>query len=215
MKPIIIVLTVLLFISTNCTAKSSYQSHYVSVPHLHKVLNQVKRTSNVSQRALSKAFNYYEKNRYKKRLSPNYIAIADYTKTAMEKRLYIINLHSGVVNSHHVAHGKNSGAKGGRVWRSSNTKNTHMTPYGFFKVGVQEGTTYKKKYKYLSIKGLEQSNKKVGEPTRKGGRDILLHTANYVNWAGRSYGCFAIKPQDKWTVFSRLKTALLYSYTGR
>ena len=219
MKKFILIVTTLTLVSTNTYARNSYNNtykgHYVSVSHLHKIFNRVKRHSNVSQRALSNAFTFYEKNRYRKHLSPDYLAIADYTKSAMEKRLYIIDLHSGRVNNHMVAHGKNSGAKGGRVWHSSNVINSHMTPYGFFKVGRKEGVTYKKKYRYLSIEGLEWNNRKVGEPTRKGGRDILLHTAKYVASGGRSYGCFAIKPQDKRSVFSRLKTALLYSYTGR
>lgn len=215
MKLIIIVLSLLLFTTSHCVAKNNSKYSYVSTSHLKKILYKVKKNSNINARALSKAFNYYEKNRYKKGLSANYIAIADYTKTSKEKRLYIINLRNGAVNRHHIAHGKKSGAKGGRVWRSSNSKNTHMTPYGFFKVGLHEGVTTKKRYRYLSVKGLEYSNQKVGDSIRKGGRDILLHTAKYVNWGGRSYGCFAIKPKDKGVVFNRLKTALLYSYTGR
>jgi len=219
MKKLIILFSLLTLISTNIYAKNSYgrkyKGSYVSVAHLHTIFDRVKRTSNVSQRALSQAFTFYEKNRYKKRLSPDYIAIADYTKTAMQKRLYIIDLHNGRVHRHMVAHGKNSGLKGGRVWRSSNVVNSYMTPYGFFKVGSREGITYRKKYKYLSVQGLEWSNRKVGEPTRKGGRDILLHTAKYVANGGRSYGCFSIRPQDKRAVFNRIKTALLYSYTGR
>lgn len=207
MKNIIILFTILFFTTSNCTASSNYKSNYVSVPHLQKVFHQVKRNSDVSQRALSNAFNYYEKNRYKQKLSPDYIAIADYTKTAMEKRLYIINLHTGMVYQHMVAHGKNSGDMGGRVWSASNQINSYKTPTGFFKVGTQEGVT-SKRYKYLGIEGLESKNRNAKK------REILLHTAKYVEWGGRSQGCFAIKPEDKWQVFSRLKRALLYSYTG-
>jgi len=219
MKNLILSLTVLIMITSNVYAKHSYNNkykgHYVSVSHLHKIFDIVKINSDVNQKALSEVFRYYEKNRYKKRLSPDYLSIADYTKSATRKRLYIIDLHNGTVRNYMVAHGKNSGSKGGRVWRSSNKINSLMTPYGFFKVGTKEGITYKKRYRYLSVKGLQWNNRKVGEPTRKGGRDILLHTAKYVASGGRSYGCFAIKPQDKWSVFSKLKRALLYSYTGR
>jgi hypothetical protein len=209
MKSIFIIFSILLFSTLNSSAKSTYGGHYVSIPHLHKIFNQVKKNSDVNKQALANTFTYYERNRYKKDLSPNYMAIADYTKVAMHKRLYIINLHSGRVYTHLVAHGKNSGAKGGRVWRSSNKLGSHMTPFGFFKIGSKEGITTKKRYDYLSVEGLEQKNKNAKK------RDILLHTANYVNWAGKSYGCFAIKPQDKYQVFSKLKKALLYSYTGR
>jgi len=207
MKHIILVLSIALLTTTTSSAKSSYRGGYVSVAHLHEVFDKVKRTSDVSQQALSNAFNYYEKNRYRKHLSPDYIAIADYTKLATTKRLYIINMHSGQVYRHMVAHGKNSGAMGGRVWRASNRFNSYQTPTGFFKVGRREGLT-SKRYKYLGIEGLEWKNRNAKK------REILLHTANYVKWGGRSGGCFAITPQAKKQVFKRLKTALLYSYVG-
>ena len=213
MKFKIITSSLLLLLSTTLDAKSSYNDwhfgHYVSKSHLHYVFNKVKRTSNVSQKALAKTFNYYEHNRYRKHLSQDFIAIADYTKLATQKRLYIINLHTGAVSRYFVAHGVNSGAKGGRVWRSSNVYGTNMTPYGFFKVGRKEGKTVKKRHNYLPIEGLEWKNRNA----RK--REILLHTASYVSRLGRSNGCFAILPEDRWKVFPRLKSALLYSYTGR
>ena len=214
MKKIIqFTLILFLFVST-VDARSSYNKYYSNY-HLNKIEKRVYSRSTVSKKALREAFRYYKKNRYKQRLSKRYIAIADYTKTAHKKRLYIIDLRNAKVHQYHVAHGKKSGAKGGRVWRSSNRLNSYMTPYGFFKVGSKEGITAKKRYKYLPIKGLQRTNKKVGLPTRFGGRDVVVHTARYVNNGGRSYGCFAIKPQDKRIVFKRLKKALLYSYTGR
>ena len=213
MKLKIITTSLLILLSTTLNAKSSYNDwhygHYVSKSHLHYIFNKVKRTSNVSQKALAKTFNYYEHNRYNKHLSRDFIAIADYTKVSSAKRLYIINLHSGAVLRYLVAHGKNSGAKGGRVWRSSNVYGTNMTPYGFFRVGVKEGKTVQNRHEYLPIEGLEWKNRNAKK------REILLHTASYVSWSGRSNGCFAILPQDRWQVFSRLKSALLYSYTGR
>ena len=213
MKFKIITSSLLILLSTTIDAKSSYNDwhfgHYVSKSHLHYVFNKVKRTSNVSQKALAKTFNYYEHNRYRKHLSQDFIAIADYTKLATQKRLYIINLHTGAVSRYLVAHGVNSGAKGGRVWHSSNVYGTNMTPYGFFKVGRKEGKTVKKRHNYLPIEGLEWKNRNA----RK--REILLHTASYVSRLGRSNGCFAILPEDRWKVFPRLKSALLYSYTGR
>ena len=208
-----VTISMLILLSTALSAKSNYSNwhlgHYVSKSHLHYIFKKVKRISDVSQKALAKTFYYYEHNRYKKHLSPDFIAIADYTKVSTKKRLYIINLHSGVVLRCLVAHGKNSGAKGGRVWRSSNVYGTNMTPYGFFKVGVKEGKTVKYRHRYLPIEGLEWKNRNAKK------REILLHTASYVAKQGRSNGCFAILPQDRWKVFPRLKSALLYSYTGR
>lgn len=201
----------LLFFSLNTQASTSYRDmqdrNYVSVSQLHYVFNHVKRISNVSQKALAKTFFYYENNRFSQRLSPYYLAIADYTKYASEKRLFIINLHTAQVTKYLVAHGKNSGARGDRVWSAGNAVGSYKTPTGFFKVGNKEGTT-SKRYQYLGIDGLEWKNRNAKQ------RDIILHTAPYVGRAGRSHGCFAIQPEDKWQVFSRVKNALLLSYVG-
>ena len=183
--------------------------------HLQKIYKKVYKKTNISKKALKKAFAYYKKNQRKRGLSKKYLAIADYTKTAKHKRLYIINLKNGKVYRHKIAHGKRSGKIGGKVKRSSNRRGTNMTPYGFFKVGSYVGKTKKKRYRYLSVKGLQWSNRKVGYPTRKGGRDVIVHPAKYVKRGGRSHGCFAIQRKDRRAVFQRLKSALLYSYTGR
>jgi hypothetical protein len=183
--------------------------------NLDRIYRKVLKKTDISRRALKRAFEFYKKNRVKKGLSSKYLAIADYTKTARNKRLYIINLRNGAVYRHKIAHGKYSGAIGGRVKRSSNRRNSKMTPYGFFKVGSKVHKTKKRHYKYLSVQGLERSNRKVGYPPRLGGRDIILHPAKYVNYGGRSHGCFSICPQDRYKVFAKLKRALLYSYTGR
>ena len=202
----------LIFLSGELLAKGTFSKRSI---HLEKIYKQVSKKTTISKKALRKAFTYYEKNYKKKALSKNYLAIADYTKSAREKRLFIINLNNGYVFKHKIAHGKRSGAIGGRVKRSSNKRNSYMTPYGFFKVGSSVGKTRKKHYRYLSVQGLQWSNRKVGKPSRKGGRDVIIHPAKYVKNGGRSHGCFAIRPKDQWKVFKRLKTALLYSYTGR
>ena len=182
---------------------------------LSRIYKKVLRRTNVNRRALKRAFAFYRKNRAKRRLSSKYLAIADYTKRATNRRLYIINLKNGRVYRHKIAHGKYSGSVGGKVYRSSNRRNSKMTPYGFFKVGSKVRKTKKRHYRYLSVKGLERSNRKVGLPSRLGGRDVILHPAKYVNYGGRSHGCFSICPQDRHSVFKKLKSALLYSYTGK
>lgn len=209
MKKTIIYLLFIICMVTTLSAGTGYSlGHYVSVAHLHNIFEQVKRTTDVSQKALADTFAYYEKNRFKKRLSPKYIAIADYTKLAFNKRLYIINLNSGKVCRFLVAHGKNSGAVNGRVISAGNEKGSLKTPTGFFKIGTREGITRTKGYRYLSVDGLQKENRNARD------REILLHTAPYVSHGGRSFGCFAIDPKDKEHVFSRLKNALFYSYVG-
>jgi len=212
-----ILILFLFFFSVDTIAKTNYSKRvkYYSNWHLDRIYKKVLKSSNVSKKALKRAFSYYKKYKLKKRLSKEYLAIADYTKVFNSKRLYIIRLSDGKVYQYKVAHGLRSGAKGGRVWRSSNKKNSLMTPYGFFRVGSKEGLTYKKKYNYLPITGLEWSNRKVGMSPKDGGRDVIVHTAKYVDYGGRSLGCFAIRPIDRREVFKKLKSALLYSYTGK
>ncbi len=194
--------------------KSKKYSTFLS-KRLNRIYKRVLKKTDISRRALKRAFAFYKRNRAKKGLSSKYMAIADYTKTARKKRLYIINLKNGRVYRHKIAHGKRSGVIGGRVRRSSNRRNSKMTPYGFFKVGSKIRKTKKRHYRYLTVKGLERSNRKVGYPTRMGGRDVILHPAKYVNYGGRSHGCFSICPQDRRAIFAKLKKALLYSYTGK
>jgi len=211
LKKVLLVCVIILF-SGELMAKSIRQNNF---GHLQKIYKKVAKKTNVNKKALKKAFAFYKKNQKRKGLSSKYLAIADYTKTARHKRLYIVNLRNGQVYRYKIAHGKRSGCLGGKVCKSSNRRNSKMTPYGFFKVGSKVGKTKKKHYRYLSVKGLQKSNKKVGYPSRMGGRDVIIHPAKYVNSGGRSFGCFAICPHDRRAVFKRLKTALLYSYTGR
>ncbi len=181
---------------------------------LARVYARILQSGKVNKHALQKAFKYYEDNRYSRELSGKHIAIADYTQTALTRRLHIIDLKAGNVKSYQVAHGRRSGPVGGRVHTVSNVVGSNKTSQGFFKVGFKEGRTRTKGYDYLPIEGLESGNRKVGLPTRLGGRDVIVHTASYVESGGRSNGCFAIRPQDKRHVFGKLKGALLLSYAG-
>ncbi len=182
--------------------------------HLAKVFDKVSASGKVEKKALQRAFKYYQENRKSSGLAQTHIAIADYTKLATSKRLHIINLKTAGVTSVQVAHGRKSGPIGGRVTSTSNANGSNKTTKGFYRVGTKEGRTSSKKLPYLSVQGLESGNRLVGLPPRKGGRDIIIHTAGYVASGGRSLGCFSIRPQDKRLVFNKLKGVLFYSYVG-
>lgn len=181
---------------------------------LAKIFDKVSASGKVERKALIRAFKYYQENRKSSGLAQTHIAIADYTKLATTKRLHIINLNTAGVTSVQVAHGRNSGPIGGRVTSTSNANGSNKTTKGFYKVGFKEGRTNKKNLPYLPVQGLESHNRLVGLPPRKGGRDIIIHTAGYVASGGRSLGCFSIRPQDKRLVFNKLKGVLFYSYVG-
>jgi hypothetical protein len=181
---------------------------------LAKVFDKVAASGKVEKKALQRAFKYYQENRKSSGLAQTHIAIADYTKLATSKRLHIINLKTAGVTSVQVAHGRKSGPIGGRVTSTSNANGSNKTTKGFYRVGTKEGRTSTKGLPYLSVQGLESGNRMVGLPPRKGGRDIIIHTAGYVASGGRSLGCFSIRPQDKRLVFNKLKGVLFYSYVG-
>ncbi|MEA3302158.1 MAG: murein L,D-transpeptidase catalytic domain family protein [Pseudomonadota bacterium] len=181
---------------------------------LAKVFDKVAASGKVEKKALRRAFKYYQDNRKSSGLAQTHIAIADYTKLATTRRLHIINLKTAGVTSVQVAHGRKSGPIGGRVTSTSNANGSNQTTKGFYRVGTKEGRTSSKNLPYLSVQGLESGNRLVGLPPRKGGRDIIIHTAGYVASGGRSLGCFSIRPQDKRLVFNKLKGVLFYSYVG-
>ncbi len=181
---------------------------------LAKIFDKVAASGKVEKKALVRAFKYYQENRASSGLAQSHIAIADYTKLATTKRLHIINLNTAGITSVQVAHGRKSGPIGGRVTSTSNANGSHQTTRGFYRVGTKEGRTSRKGLPYLSVQGLESGNRLVGLPPRKGGRDIIIHTAGYVASGGRSLGCFSIRPQDKRLVFNKLKGVLFYSYVG-
>ena len=181
---------------------------------LVKIFDKVAVSGKVEKKALVRAFKYYQENKKTSGLAQTHIAIADYTKLASTKRLHIINLKTARVTSVQVAHGRKSGPIGGRVTSTSNANGSNKTTKGFYRVGTKEGRTNKKGLPYLSVQGLESHNRLVGLPPRKGGRDIIIHTAGYVASGGRSLGCFSIRPQDKRLVFNKLKGVLFYSYVG-
>ncbi len=181
---------------------------------LAQVFDKVAASRKVEKKALVRAFKYYQENNRSSGLAQTHIAIADYTKLATTKRLHIINLKTAGVTSVQVAHGRKSGPIGGRVTSTSNANGSNKTTKGFYRVGTKEGRTSTKGLPYLSVQGLESGNRLVGLPPRKGGRDIIIHTAGYVASGGRSLGCFSIRPQDKRLVFNKLKGVLFYSYVG-
>jgi len=108
---------------------------------LARVYARILQSGKVNKGALQKAFKYYENNRYSRELSSKHMAIADYTQTALTRRLHIIDLKAGNVKSYQVAHGRRSGPVGGRVHTVSNVVGSNKTSQGFFKVGFTEGRT--------------------------------------------------------------------------
>lgn len=122
------------------------------------------------------------------------LTIIDYTKSANEKRLFVIDLKKEkIIFDTYVSHGKNTGGEFAKTF--SNKINSHQSSVGFFKTS----TTYTGKNGYsMRLNGLEKG---INDNAKK--RNIVIHGANYATESyitkngrlGRSWGCPAV-PMD-------------------
>jgi len=120
------------------------------------------------------------------------IGIADFSRMSRDPRFYIMDLRSGFVTEHHVAHGKGSDpANFGFLQYFSNEMGSEATSQGAYLTG----NAYQGKYGYsLRLDGLDASNSNALA------RQIVVHTAWYAEprmvesfgKLGRSEGCFAL-----------------------
>ena len=137
-----------------------------------------------------------------------FLAIADFSLHSNSRRLFLVNLITGEVQTHFVAHGKNSDSDAdGWANAFSNTPDSLQSSLG----GYMVSETYSGKHGYsVRMDGLQKTNSNA----RK--RAIVMHSASYVNTnkVGRSFGCPAIENQFQSYMIDRLKNGglLFMSY---
>lgn len=127
-------------------------------------------------------------------LNSGIITIVDFSQSANNKRLYIIDLQSGkILFNTWVAHGRNTGEEYAKIF--SNKPNSYQSSLGFYITG----NTYSGKHGLsLKLKGMEQGINDQAES-----RAIVIHGADYVSEEfirkagrlGRSQGCPAVCPE--------------------
>jgi hypothetical protein len=132
------------------------------------------------------------------------IAIADFSKPSSEPRFHVVDLASGQVESHRVAHGRGSDpAHSGYLERFSNDFGSYATSNGTYVTGDY----YDGKYGLsMKVRGLDWSNSNA-EP-----RAIVIHNAWYAEddmiplhgQLGRSEGCFAMSRLSQYEVMRKL-----------
>lgn len=165
----------------------------------------------VPDNALERAVAYFAKNR-SAFSNQRYLAIVDFTKSANSKRFYVINMETGQVRAHAVAHGRGSDPRHtGRPTYFSNSPGSSASSIGFYKT---EGVYFGKHGVSLRLDGLSRSTSNARA------RAIVVHAADYVandsNAWGRSQGCFALDPDVTKNVINQLKGgALIYAYAGQ
>ena len=120
------------------------------------------------------------------------IGIADFTRASKDPRFYIVDLRSGMITEHLVAHGRGSDpGHSGWLEMFSNAVGSEATSNGAYLTA----DTYFGKYGHsLRLYGLDPSNSNAAA------RQIVVHSAWYAEPAmvaahgklGRSEGCFAL-----------------------
>jgi hypothetical protein len=139
-----------------------------------------------------------------------YMTVIDYTKPSYTKRMYIIDLQTRKIESHLVAHGKNSG------YRYANDFSNRFNSYKSSKGPFLTGTTYFGSHgKSLKLLGLER-----GVNDKALDRGIVIHGADYVSnrsvilnggYLGRSWGCPAVPLKEVDQIVDKITNgSLLY-----
>jgi hypothetical protein len=140
------------------------------------------------------------------------IGIADYTRASRDPRFFIVDLRSGFVTQHLVAHGRGSDPEhSGWLQQFSNDMGSEASSSGAYLTG--DG--YMGKYGHsLRLFGLDPSNSNAEA------RSIVVHSAWYAEprvaalsgKLGRSEGCFALPGISHAEAMVRLGSGrLLYS----
>ncbi|MDD4974724.1 MAG: murein L,D-transpeptidase catalytic domain family protein [Bacteriovorax sp.] len=161
------------------------------------------------------ALNYFKKNQ-KLINNVDFLTIIDFTKLSIEKRMFILNLKNGSVESLLVTHGKKSEGELGQAKYFSNTPGSEMSSIGFF---VTDSVPYVGKHgDSLRINGLSKTNSNALM------RNIVIHGADYATqWfadergrLGLSQGCPAVAPNKVKGVITKLKgESLLYIHSDQ
>ena len=132
------------------------------------------------------------------------IGVVDFSKPSDEERFFLVDLMSGNVEAHRVAHGRGSDPDhSGFVEKFSNDFGSYASSNGTYTTGDY----YQGKYGLsMKVRGLDWSNYNA-EP-----RAIVIHNAWYAEdnmipvhgKLGRSEGCFAMSRKSQHDVMRKL-----------
>jgi hypothetical protein len=149
---------------------------------------------------LARALGFFEVN--KDRIdNPKYVTVVDFAKHSGKDRFFIVDLDTGRVESHVVAHGSGSDPSNtGYAKRFSNKSGSNASSLGYYLTAE----TYNGDNGFsLRLDGVSGTNSRVRD------RAVVIHGANYVDEGrsrqGRSSGCFALAADESSAVIRKLR----------
>lgn len=164
----------------------------------------------LSRQAFSYALKGYSYLLQKNKLSnAEILTICDLSQSSRNKRLYIIDLNSGLLLTHtYVSHGRNSG--GEFATRFSNRPQSLESSLGFY---TTENTYFGEHGLSLKIKGVDKGFNDNAES-----RMIVLHGAKYAEpnfisqngYLGRSFGCPAVPASESASIINIIKNGTCF-----
>jgi hypothetical protein len=166
---------------------------------------------------LEDALEYFDMNQS---LLPNpaYIAVVDFSQFSGNYRFFLVDMATGAVEQHKVAHGEGSDPDDtGYATIFSNTPGSYMSSLGFYMAAdIYDGSHPNSMHIYgLSPDGSPNSM----ADTNVLARAVVVHPADYVSddssdAQGLSDGCFALDPNIELSIVQRLTNgALMYAET--
>lgn len=197
---------ILFFVDSPAFADSMFNRRISSGRYLFDVLLE----QGVAREPLDLIFRMFD---YNEGRIPNtdYAVLVDYSRPSKEKRLYLLNLRTGVVQRFYVAHGIRSGVLETRSF--SNIPDSWKSSLGFY---YAKGTYVSEKNGLsLYLDGIDRSN------SNSRYRNIVMHGAKYVSdefiakngRLGWSEGCFAVGLEHLNYLVSLLQNgSILFSY---
>ncbi|MFV8258510.1 murein L,D-transpeptidase catalytic domain family protein [Bdellovibrio bacteriovorus] len=159
----------------------------------------------IPTKALTKALRYYDVY-FDKITNKNYLTVIDFTQSSNNKRMYVVDMKTGLVTHYLTAHGKGSDpSHTGMAKKFSNKEGSYMSSIGMYVTGAE----YSGKHgRSMRLVGLEKTNDQAMN------RAIVVHGAWYVDPQykplGRSQGCPAVEQKHINTVVSQLKGGSVY-----
>jgi hypothetical protein len=198
--------------STSALSSSDFHEPSMSPDDRQEVLDKYSNLDPnhvIDKSLLNKAILYFDTNK-DHITNKKFITVVDFSKASGKQRFFIVDMATGKVEPHVVAHGSGSDPSNtGIAKRFSNTEGSNMSSLGY----VLTGETYSGKHgNSLRLDGLSTTNSNMRE------RAVVIHGASYVSEGrsvqGRSWGCFALPENAKDAVIAKLKGGSLI-YAGQ